>query len=207
MKEIATIPLFAIPLTVYEIEHINQEKIEEVLKSVEYEPITKHKHSSVSKTLYLLNEEKELQGLKVKLESVINHYSENIIGNKPCNFKTTTSWSTRTDPGQGSDIHKHSNNIFSAVYYNKTHDNMGSIRFYDYFNKSGYDIGEKNYTIFNSTSWDVKPKDKYLVIFPAYLRHSITINESNQTRYSIACNFHPTGSYGNGDSKISNLRL
>jgi len=28
MKEIATIPLFATPLTVYEIEHIDQEKIE-----------------------------------------------------------------------------------------------------------------------------------------------------------------------------------
>ena len=30
MKEIATIPLFATPLTVYEIEHINQEKVEEI---------------------------------------------------------------------------------------------------------------------------------------------------------------------------------
>ena len=67
MKEIATIPLFAIPLTVYEIEHINQEKIEEVLKSVEYEPITKHKHSSVSKTLYLLNEEKGTSRFKGKI--------------------------------------------------------------------------------------------------------------------------------------------
>ena len=114
MKEIATIPLFATPLTVYEIEHINQEKIEEILKSIKYKTIDKlPNHSCISESLNILNEHEDLKGLKVKIDQAIDNFSQKIIGNTETKLSLTTSWATKTEPGETSDIHKHSNNIIS----------------------------------------------------------------------------------------------
>jgi|TARA_B110000285_G_C15073864_1_gene589529 uncharacterized protein (TIGR02466 family) len=205
MKEIATIPLFAIPLTVYEIEHIDQEKIEKILKSLKYNKIDKFsKHSLIGKDLKILNNVKEFQSLKIKIEQAVNNFSEKIMGNKKTNFALTSSWATKTRPGESSDIHKHSNNMISAVYYNYTHDDMGEIRFFNN-NNNTFELDVENYNIFNSTYWNVKPLNKNLIMFPSYLKHSIRPNKSQKTRYSIACNFHPIGDYGAGDSRISGL--
>ena len=148
MKEIATIPLFATPLTIYEIEHINQEKIEEILKSVKYKTIDKlPNHSCISESLNILNEHEDLKGLKVKIEQAIDNFSQKIIGNVETKLSLTTSWATKTEPGEISDIHKHSNNMFSAVYYNyKT----SPIRFFKYNNETNMEISPEKYTIYNS---------------------------------------------------------
>ena len=203
MKEIATIPLFATPLTVYEIEHINQEKVEEILKAVKYKTIDKlPNHSCISESLNILNEHEDLKGLKVKIEQAIDNFSQKIIGNTETKLSLTTSWATRTKPGEASDVHKHSNNMFSAVYYNyKT----SPIRFYRYNNETNMELLPEKYTVYNSNYWDVTPLDKFLLIFPSYLRHCIVRNKSGNTRYSVACNFHPTGDYGRGDSSLFGL--
>jgi len=203
MKEIATIPLFATPLTIYEIEHINQEKIEEILKSVKYKTIDKlPNHSCISESLNILNEHEDLKGLKVKIEQAIDNFSQKIIGNVETKLSLTTSWATKTEPGEISDIHKHSNNMFSAVYYNyKT----SPIRFFKYNNETNMEISPEKYTIYNSNYWDITPLDRFLVVFPSYLRHSIVRNKSGSSRYSVACNFHPTGNYGRGDSRLFGL--
>tara|TARA_R110000822_G_scaffold212149_2_gene347622 strand:- start:762 stop:1400 length:639 start_codon:yes stop_codon:yes gene_type:complete len=203
MKEIATIPLFATPLTVYSIKHINQEKIENVLKSIQYNNIDKiPNHSSISKSLNVLNEHQDLNGLKVKIEQAIDNFSQKIVGNVETKFSLTTSWATETKTNEVSDIHKHSNNLFSAVYYNIADDQSSPIRFYKYNNETNMEISPEKYTIYNSNYWDIKPLDKLLLIFPSYLRHSIQRNKSKKTRYSIACNFHPIGNYGQGDSRL-----
>lgn len=203
MKEIATIPLFATPLTIYEIEHVNQDKIEETLKSVKYKGIDKlPNHSSISESLNILNNHENLKGLKVKIEQAIDNFSQKIIGNKKTKLSLTTSWATKTEPGEASDTHKHSNNMFSAVYYNYK---SSPIRFFKYNNETNMEISPEKYTVYNSNYWDITPLDRFLVVFPSYLRHSILRNKNKNTRYSIACNFHPTGDYGRGDSSLFGL--
>ena len=206
MKELATIPLFATPVTIYEMEFVDQKSINKILHSVKYDIIDKKpNHSSISNSLNILREHEELKGLKVKIDQAINNYSELIIGNSECKFELTSSWATKSEPGQSSEEHSHSNNMFSAVYYNDNAENTGNIRFFLSNSQSSFQINPKNYTVFNSNYWDLPVKEKTLIVFPSYLKHAIMKNKSDKIRYSIACNYHPIGLYGQGDSLVNNL--
>jgi uncharacterized protein (TIGR02466 family) len=206
MKEISTLPLFATPITVYEMEFVDQENINKILYNLKYNVIDKKpNHSSISNTLNILREYEKLKGLKIKIDQAINNYSEIIIGNSECKFELTTSWATQSKPGQSSEEHRHSNNMFSAVYYNETINDGGVIRFYLCHSPSSFELKPKKYTVFNSNYWDLPIKEKTLIVFPSYLKHAIMKNNSSQTRYSIACNYHPIGQYGQGDSELFHL--
>lgn len=206
MNEIATIPLFSIPVSLYSLQEVNQDEINKVLHNLNYKDMEKN-HSLISESLNILNEYKELNKLKKFIDKSILDYSENIIGSDKCKLKLTTSWATKTQKGQSSKEHKHSNNIYSAVYYNESIENNGSIRFYKSNILSSFELKPKNFTVYNSTTWDLAPKEKTLIIFPSYLKHSIMVNNTNKTRYSIACNYHPIGNYGEKDSSIFNLKF
>jgi uncharacterized protein (TIGR02466 family) len=209
MQDISTIPLFAIPISLFKLNEISEEesnKIENILKNIEYNNILKtDNHSSVSSFYNLLNKYEELNNLKKIILDKIKIYSEDIVGNSKTDFQIVSSWSTKTELNQSSDVHRHSNCMYSAVYYNKANELTSSIRFYRYNYNSSFEMLPKKYTVYNSTNWTVQPNNKLLVIFPAYLSHSITKSSSKEKRYSIACNIHPTNSYGTEDSEVNCL--
>ena len=59
------------------------------------------------------------------------------------------------------------------------------------------------YTETNSSSLTLKIKEGDVIFFPSEIPHSITVNKSKLTRYSIAFNLFPTGTLGKGDSTLS----
>ena len=209
MQDISTIPLFATPLSIFNLNEISEEesdKIENVLKNIKYNDILKtDSHSCVSSFFNLFDRYEELDNLKKIILNKIKIYSEDIIGNTKTDFQIVSSWSTKTGLNQASDAHRHSNCMYSAVYYNKANESTSSIRFYRYNFNSSFEVLPEKYTIYNSTHWTIQPTNKLLVIFPAYLAHSITKSFSEKIRYSIACNIHPINSYGIEDSRLNCL--
>ena len=144
--------------------------------------------------LYVL-EEKRFKFLKDELMKAFYSFASDVMrySNK---FEITTSWFTKSIPGQSSSSHNHDNCMYSAVLYLQTSENCGNILFKSFANKRYY-LVKNDYNLYNSTEWEVKPVDGLLVIFPSEIYHQILENKSDTTRYSLAFNLAPTGVIGN----------
>ena len=117
-------------------------------------------------------------------------------------FKITSSWGTKTEPGSFSHIHHHSNCWFSAVYYPKKI--SGGIEFYNPHRQTFYisssPLIQKSFSV-------IPDEDGSLVIFPHYIQHQVKRNDDLNDRYSIALNIVPTGTYGHADNIVTNLSI
>ena len=119
-------------------------------------------------------------------------------------FRITTSWGTKTNPGGYSQYHNHKNSAFSGVFY---YDDMsgGDIEF------SSTNLDPQSFqfnnpseiNLLNMRLFRITPKKNTLLFFPSYLIHRVTANQSPNARYSLAFNLIPTGTIFAGDSSVS----
>ena len=58
------------------------------------------------------------------------------------------------------------------------------------------------FNVFNSGNWEQPITRGDLIIFPAHVLHQICLNNSKNTRYSIAANFLPKGKIGERDGEL-----
>ena len=134
------------------------------------------------------------------------YIAENNLGYKKRDYMITTSWMTLTPPGGSAQMHSHRNSFWSGVYYyhDNYDDDSGAIEFenpllnrWDFM----FDVPDiETLNEFNAGSWRFKPQKKRLILFPSHLKHSISLNKSNDIRYSLAFNIVPLGVWGEGDS-------
>ena len=117
-------------------------------------------------------------------------------------FIITTSWFTKTEKTQDSNLHRHKNSFYSGVYYfDEYSSNSSPIRFQSpLFSHSDFYLTPNRYNIKNTFNWHIQPSKNLLVLFPSYLSHSIEKSYEDATRYSLAFNIVPIGEYGDGDS-------
>ena len=80
--------------------------------------------------------------------------------------------------------HNHPGALLSSVLYLKTNETAGDIVFENPFEMTGFPAFQGSYR--------VKPKNGLLLVFPAYLRHDVEQNLSDEDRISIAINFWST---------------
>tara|TARA_B100000482_G_C12490917_1_gene252627 strand:- start:109 stop:696 length:588 start_codon:yes stop_codon:yes gene_type:complete len=114
-------------------------------------------------------------------------------------FKMSTSWFTRTKPEDSVWQHKHTNSVWSAVFY--FDDNLSNL----VFDKRELPMISVD---FNNTDPSTIPYGLCifpvnigdLIIFPSDLYHASQPNTSNKYRYSLAMNFMPYGMIDQGDS-------
>ena len=113
-----------------------------------------------------------------------------------CNtFRITALWANIVMPRTGHKMHSHPNNLLSGVYYVQTHDGADTINFHDPRSQTGIirpPITEL--TAENTDQVVVKVKDGTLLLFPAWLPHSVDANTSNKARISISFNIMPNSS-------------
>ena len=85
--------------------------------------------------------------------------------------------------------HTHPNNYLSAAYYVKAPDNCGSFKVTNpnLISRERITASEKN-TEFNQNIAQIKPKEGDLLLFPAYLPHSVGMNLSEEDRIVISFN-------------------
>jgi uncharacterized protein (TIGR02466 family) len=104
-------------------------------------------------------------------------------------FEITACWATVLAPGAEHKAHYHPNNYLSGVYYLRTHRGADTINFHDPRNQTGVIRPPvRELTNENTDQVVVRVKEGTLLVFPAYLRHSVDANAGEQERISISFN-------------------
>ena len=105
-------------------------------------------------------------------------------------------WANINHPGGYNKPHMHPNTLFSGVYYIKTPPNCGKLICSD--PRSGNQTvmpvrvkGTPPKYLWRECHLDVK--EGRIIIFPAWMWHSVEPNESNDTRISVSFNFIQKG--------------
>jgi uncharacterized protein (TIGR02466 family) len=104
-------------------------------------------------------------------------------------FKVTGCWANLNAPGAGHPAHSHPNNYLSGVYYLRVQPGADTINFLDPRPQTG--IIRPPVTALTAENTDqvvVKVKRGTLLIFPAWLQHSVDPNRSNRLRMSVGFN-------------------
>lgn len=135
-----------------------------------------------------LHELEEFRGLV----SCVNHAAKSIleflrIGYDACQI--TGCWANVLAKGAAHRAHSHPNNFLSGAYYVRTHPGADTINFHDPRNQTGIirpPVVEL--TAENTDQVVVKVRNGTLLVFPAYLQHSVDTNMSEEERVSISFN-------------------
>jgi len=102
-------------------------------------------------------------------------------------------WFNINKPGATNKLHNHPQSIISGVYYLKVPKDSGNIIFYNPASElmSSYlpNSFVNSYDRYNANSWSITPKENYLILFPSWLRHEVSKNDSKKDRISIAFNY------------------
>ena len=104
-------------------------------------------------------------------------------------FEITGCWATVLARGAVHKAHSHPNNYLSGAYYVRTHPGADTINFHDPRNQAGVirpPVVEL--TAENTDQVVVKVTNGTLLLFPAYLEHSVDANTSEEERVSISFN-------------------
>tara|TARA_S200000501_G_C20670914_1_gene676290 strand:- start:266 stop:874 length:609 start_codon:yes stop_codon:yes gene_type:complete len=188
--------LFSQPLFKYQIE--NYEELNKNLLKFIYE-LKKNDTAGVKKSNingwhskpFNLDDENELpkkflNQINVNIKDVFHQYGWVFDIDK---VKCTSMWAIINKKGNFNIEHTHPNNHLSAAYYVKAPNNCGN------FKASNPNILNRNIqpksskgTEFNSNSISVKINEGDLLIFPAYLPHSVEENESDEDRVIVSFN-------------------
>lgn len=130
----------------------------------------------------------ELQALVARFERIARGAIASLhIG--AASFKITGCWANANARGASHSIHHHPNNFLSGVYYVRVGPGADTINFHDPRPQTG--IIRPPVTELSAQNTDlvvVQVKDGTLLLFPAYLEHSVGPNESADPRISVSFN-------------------
>jgi uncharacterized protein (TIGR02466 family) len=104
-------------------------------------------------------------------------------------FEVSACWATVLATGAAHRVHHHPNNYLSGVYYLRTHPGGDTINFHDPRSQTG--IIRPPVVALTAENTDqvvVKIQNGMLLIFPAFLQHSVDANASAEERVSVSFN-------------------
>jgi len=137
---------------------------------------------------------KEFEALIKELYNMQNEiYQEEWIDRKP---KLGNIWANLNPPGAYNKPHVHPNCLWSGVYYVQAQENSGKLVCED--PRSGVEINMpiKKSGMLPQHLWRecyLAPIPGRIIMFPAWLRHSVEPNNSNDIRISVSFNFIQEG--------------
>jgi uncharacterized protein (TIGR02466 family) len=157
------------------------------------------KEVNISKNSFLLNSP-ELERIKNFIIKEAVDYKNNVL-EIDNDIYLTQSWSTINTKGKSHHPHGHRNTFFSIVYYIECEDGNFVLDNYRSSLEKGFFFSYKikKYNTFNSPRWEFKVKTKDIIIFPGWIRHYSTVNNSNKERIAIGANFFLKGELGEYD--------
>ena len=104
-------------------------------------------------------------------------------------FEITGCWATVLATGAAHKAHSHPNNYLSGAYYVRTHPGADTINFHDPRNQAGVIRPPvMELTAENTDQVVVRVTNGTLLLFPAYLEHSVDANTSEEERISVSFN-------------------
>jgi uncharacterized protein (TIGR02466 family) len=103
--------------------------------------------------------------------------------------KLTGCWANVNAPGASHRLHSHRNNYLSGVYYVQVPEGANTINFFDPRTQAG--VIRPPVSVFtpeNTEQVVLKVREGMVMIFPAWLQHSVDANLGNQARISLSFN-------------------
>jgi uncharacterized protein (TIGR02466 family) len=196
LTENQILKLFSQPIFKYKIENyekLNEELLEFIYKLNENDKVgvKKSNINGWHSKSFDLNDPNNIPN------KFLNHISNNIKDvfknygwvYDPSKIKCSSMWAIINKKGNYNMEHSHSNNYLSAAYYVKAPENCGN------FKASNPNIINRNLfpksnqaTELNSNSASIKITEGDLLIFPAYLPHSVEENKSDEDRVIVSFN-------------------
>ena len=130
-----------------------------------------------------------------KFISSFNDYLYKVVSDhmswkcEPKNVNIINMWSVINQKNTFNIRHAHPNSMMSAAYYVKAKKNSGNINFFDPKEiKTMYHPPYKEYNDLSSEAVKIEPEEGKLLLFPAYLQHSVDKNLSDEDRIVISFN-------------------
>ena len=111
-------------------------------------------------------------------------------------LEITGMWGNIQKPNTYFKHHTHYNNIFSGVFYLNENEDFPDITFWR-SEETSFDPKRVEFNPFNRGSWFERTEKDKLIVFPAWLQHSVDLNKTNEDRISIAFNAILKGDYYN----------
>ena len=136
----------------------------------------------------------EKENVPNKFYSHINSYIEDVFSklgweHDKTKVKCTSMWAIINKKGNFNIEHTHPNNYLSAAYYVKAPDNCGNFKATNPNILSRHIRAKtKQANELNSNSASIKINEGDLLIFPAYLPHSVEENKSDEDRVIVSFN-------------------
>ena len=105
-------------------------------------------------------------------------------------------WANINPPGGMNQPHLHPNSLFSGVYYVKSNPQAGRLKIYDprpgaQINMPTRKPGNPGKDLWRDAN--IEPIPGRIIMFPAWLWHSVEPNKSNDIRISVSFNFIQDG--------------
>ena len=137
---------------------------------------------------------KEKDNIPNKFYSHINRYIRDVFTKYgweyvDANVQCTSMWTIINEKGNFNIEHTHPNNYLSAAYYVKAPEDCGSFKVTNpnLISRERITASERR-TEFNQNIAQIKPNEGDLLLFPAYLPHSVGMNNSPEDRVVISFN-------------------
>lgn len=110
-------------------------------------------------------------------------------------LKILNLWINVNKRGNSNLLHTHAGSILSGVYYLKVPECCcGNLTFYQPFHENclkeswGCDANFNRYKDMNETEHDVYPEEDSMLLFPAWLSHSVSASSTDDERISLSFN-------------------
>jgi len=201
------IPTFCKPLT-WSLLNLSEDDYKSIDETFKKYPMENKKTSSgqpykinTSNNMYILEDPKMANIKKLISESFSELWHNNLHYTN--DFQFTKSWFTEIKGHGALDWHKHTNCMFSGVFYFGEY--FSRILFRDYNRGNNMDLKPTMHNIFNSSDWFIDPQKGLVIFWPSEIYHTVieTNMNNNDIRKSLAFNIVPIGTYGKEDSQVT----
>jgi uncharacterized protein (TIGR02466 family) len=138
-----------------------------------------------SKDSYLLKHE-IFKNIKNFFGESITKYTEKVLNSKQ-RLVITQCWTNRNPPGAKHHEHVHPNSILSGVFFFKIGGKLPPIQFAK-TNQVSMKLDPVKYNNITAETFLLPCTPGELLLFPSNLKHSVPMNLSEETRYSMSFN-------------------
>ena len=138
-----------------------------------------------SKDSYLMKHE-IFKNIKNFFGESITKYTEKVLNSKQ-RLVITQCWTNKNPPGAKHHEHVHPNSILSGVFFFKIGGKLPPIQFAK-TNQHAIKLDPTKYNNITAETFLLPCVPGELLLFPSNLKHSVPINVSEETRYSMSFN-------------------
>jgi uncharacterized protein (TIGR02466 family) len=141
---------------------------------------------------------KVFESVKVALKKEVDVFMREVLLYKYDDSFFSCSWFNVNEPKSSHHRHYHPNSIVSGVLFVEVPEKSGQLIFITPHNRDIVVERKKNadQNSFSCTSFAPRQESGTLILFPSFVEHLVTQNNSNKNRYSISFNVFVKGHLG-----------